>query len=150
MRSRKKLLNILASATFIFTSTALTNNAFAKTESLSIESVGEQLKFNKSELTVTSGSDVTLTFKNNSSAMPHNWVLTLKGTADKVATNGMSAGEAKGYVKSGDKDVLANTILAKPGKTVKVKFKAPTKGTYDFVCTSPGHNMMMKGKLIVK
>lgn len=150
MKTSKKILSVLTSSVLAFSAIALPENAMAKSESLKISSLGEQLKFDKSELTVTSGSDVTLTFKNTSSSMPHNWVLTLSGTADKVASNGIGSGEAKSYVKPGDKNVIAYTALAKPGKTVSVKFKAPKKGTYDFVCTSPGHSMMMKGKLIVK
>lgn len=118
--------------------------------SITIESVGDQMKFNKSSVTVNDKSEVTLTFVNKSATLGHNWVLVKSGTGDKVATAGIGAGEAKNFLPNGDKDVIAYTPFAKPGQTVKVKFKAPKKGTYDYVCTSPGHNMMMKGTLIVK
>jgi azurin len=62
----------------------------------------------------------------------------------------MSAGEGKNFINMSNKNIIAFTSLAKPGKTVKVTFDAPKKGTYDFVCTSPGHNMMMKGTFTVK
>ena len=39
--------------------------------------------------------------------------------------------------------------LAAGGETVDVTFVAPEPGTYPFICTMPGHYIMMKGKLIV-
>jgi azurin len=80
----------------------------------------------------------------------HNWILTTKGSGNAVANEGIGAGEAKGYINKSNKNIIAFTPIAKPGKTVKVTFKAPKKGTYDYVCTSPGHNMLMKGKFTVK
>jgi azurin len=31
-----------------------------------------------------------------------------------------------------------------------VTFDAPPRGTYDFVCTFPGHATLMRGKFIVR
>jgi azurin len=31
-----------------------------------------------------------------------------------------------------------------------IEFIAPEKGTYDYICSFPGHFAMMKGKLIVE
>lgn len=146
----KKLLSVLAVGTLLLPTVSTESFAAGKAVSLKIESVGDQMKFNKSEFTVPENSDVTLTFVNHSTSLSHNWILVKSGTGDKVATAGMAAGEGKGYVANGDKNVIAFTTLAKPGKTVTVKFKAPKKGSYDFICTSPGHNMLMKGKLNVK
>ncbi|MEK7434730.1 MAG: plastocyanin/azurin family copper-binding protein [Cyanobacteriota bacterium] len=137
-------------ASMLVSSVFFAGAAFAKSETLKIESVGDQMKFNKSEFSVSAGSDVTVEFKNTSSSLKHNWILVEKGEGDKIATEGIAKGEGQSYVNKSNKKILAMTKLADPGKTVKVMFKAPKKGSYDFVCTSPGHNMLMKGKLTVK
>jgi azurin len=145
-----KFLSLLTSTTFLF-SGALATEALAGGNKVvvSISSMGEQMKFDKNEVKVPAGSDVTVIFNNKSTALKHNWILTKKGKGDAVATAGMSAGESKGYVTKGG-DVIAFTKLIDPNKKGQVSFKAPAKGTYDFVCTSPGHNMLMKGKFIVQ
>lgn len=147
---KNKFMSLLTSATFLITGLTATE-AFAGGNKVvvNISSMGEQMKFDKNEIKVPAGSDVTVVFTNKSTALKHNWILAKKGKGDAVATAGMSAGEGKGYVtKSGD--VIAFTKLIDPKKKGQVTFKAPAKGTYDFVCTSPGHNMLMKGKFIVQ
>ena len=36
------------------------------------------------------------------------------------------------------------------GEETTVTFDAPAKGTYDFICSFPGHYALMKGKFIVE
>ncbi len=148
---RFNLVPLLAAGIFIFSSASFSGQAVAKDNNVTvnISSMGEQMMYNMKDISVPANSTVTVVFENKSSSLKHNWVLTEKGAGDKVAMDGMSAGEAKSYVKKGDK-VIAYTKLGDPGKKVKVTFKAPKKGTYDYVCTSPGHNMIMKGKFVVK
>lgn len=145
-----KLLSLLTTATFVF-SGALATEALAagKKVTVKVSSMGEQMMFDTKEIKVPAGSDVTVVFTNKSTSLKHNWILAKKGTGDKVAAAGISAGETKSYVNK-TADVIANTKLIDPKKTGQVTFKAPAKGTYDFVCTSPGHNMIMKGKFIVQ
>ncbi|MQG65022.1 MAG: azurin, partial [SAR202 cluster bacterium] len=40
-------------------------------------------------------------------------------------------------------------ILLDPGASGEVTFTAPASGTYQFVCTFPGHNFTMFGDFIV-
>jgi azurin len=150
--NKKNLLSVLTTGAFLFSAVSLTGEALAagKKVSLKIESKGDSMMFNRNELSVPENSEVTLSLKNNSGSLMHNWILTAKGAGDKVANEGIGLGEAKDFINKKDKSIIAFTPIAKPGKTVKVTFKAPKKGTYDFVCTNPGHNMMMKGKFIVK
>jgi azurin len=152
MKTKKNLLSLLTAGAFIFSAVSFTGEALAagKKVTLNVESMGDSMMYTKKDLSVPADSVVTLNFKNNSSALMHNWILTVKGAADKVANEGIGAGEAKGYINKSNKNILAFTPVAKPGKTVKVVFKAPKKGVYDYVCTSPGHNMTMKGKFTVK
>ena len=110
------------------------------------------MTFDKKELSVPAGAEVHLTFKNNatSSVLGHNWVLVSPGTEASVAAAGLKLGETAGYLDVRDHDVLANTSLAKPGETTDVTFTAPDQpGKYPYICSFPGHYMMMKGVLTV-
>lgn len=125
-------------------------DAPADTVELSINSVGNTMAFAQTELKVATGAKVHLQFKNVATlgVLKHNWVLTRPGTEAKVAEDGLNAGETASYVSAGD-NVIASTKLAGPGETVETTFTAPAPGTYPFVCTMPGHYIVMKGKLVV-
>lgn len=134
---------------------APTPTAAASGEPVTIEiaSKGDALEFDKTELSVPAGSKVTLNLKNNASpgsGVLHNWLLVRSGTADAVAADAIAAGEANEYVKPNDNRVLAHTKLAKEGETVSITFDAPPAGTYEFLCSFPGHATLMRGKFIVK
>jgi azurin len=115
-----------------------------------IESVAETMTFNVTSLTVQTGKKVHVVLKNNAKSplMPHNWLLVTAGTEAAVALAGLTAGKDTGYLPK-NADVLAATPLAPPGGTAEITFTAPAPGTYAYICTVPGHYMMMKGKLTV-
>jgi azurin len=117
---------------------------------IQIASVANQMAFDKKALTVMTGAVVHLTLKNNATmeTLPHNWVLVRTGTEAKVAADGLDKAPDAGYVVEGD-NVLAHTPLAPPGKSVEVTFTAPAPGKYPYICTFPGHYIMMKGVLTV-
>ena len=118
---------------------------------LEIASVGNTMAFDKKALTVPTGAEVHLVFKNNStmSTLPHNWVLVKPGTEASVAAAGLKLGEQAGYFDVRDKDALVHTPMAKPGESSEVTFTAPDPGTYPYICTMAGHYMLMKGVLTV-
>ena len=117
---------------------------------LEISVNGDDLQFDKNLLPeVSAGSQVVLVFANVSGINQHNWVLVKAGTKDAVAQRGVVAGLQSGWLQSGDADVLANTNLLDPGATVELKFDAPAAGTYQFVCTFPGHAATMFGDFVV-
>jgi azurin len=125
----------------------------AQEVTLEIGSKGDELLYDKAELSAPAGAKVTLKMKNNASAASgnkHNWVLAKAGQADAIAADGIAAGDAAGYLKAGDTRVIANTKLVEAGKEESITFTAPAAGSYDFLCTFPGHNVAMKGKLVVK
>lgn len=139
-----KILNFFVCVFFTF---AILSSAEAAT--LKIAPKGEQLLFDKTSFTVKAGEKVKLTL-NNTSSMPHNWVLVAPGSADKVAQDSIAAGADKGWLALGP-NVLAHTKLVDPKKSDTIEFVAPSKpGDYPFVCTFPGHAMTMKGILTVK
>lgn len=119
---------------------------------LQIASVGNTMTFDKTSLTVPAGAEVHLVFKNNAtmSVLSHNWMLVMPGTEASVAAAGLKLGEQAGYFDVRDKNILAHTPLTKPGETSEVTFTAPEQpGNYPYICTVPGHYMMMKGTLTV-
>ena len=120
-----------------------------KTVDLAIASVGNTMTFDKATLTVPAGSKVHVTFKNSSSmtTMAHNWVLVKPGTEAAVAAANVEKADL-GYISPGP-DVLAFTPLAKAGQTTEVTFDAPPPGSYPYICSFPGHYIMMKGVLTV-
>ena len=109
---------------------------------------GNNLKFNIAKLSARAGSEVTVMLNNVSTINQHNWVLVQPGAKDVVATAGVTAGPGSDWVPPGDSRVIANTRLLDPGANGEVRFTSPAPGTYQFVCTFPGHNFTMFGDFV--
>ena len=116
---------------------------------LEISVNGDALTFTADDLTASSGSEVVLVFNNVSGINQHNWVLVQDGTKDAVSADGTGAGPGNDWVKPGDDRVIANTKVLGANSTGEVTFTAPAPGTYQFVCTFPGHNFTMFGNFKV-
>jgi azurin len=109
------------------------------------------LKFDQELLSVKAGSRIKLVFNNNDD-MQHNIVITTPGMANRVGEKGMALG-LKGsemqYVPNLN-EVLAHSKILEPGTTETIYFVVPSKpGDYQFVCTYPGHYLVMQGVLKV-
>jgi azurin len=116
---------------------------------LEIGAVASTMTFSKASLTVPAGSEVHLVLTDTKpGTLMHNWVLVKPGTEAAVAAAGLSAGPAGNFITPGP-DVLAFTPLAKPGGTSEVTFQAPPPGSYPYICSFPGHYLLMKGTLVV-
>ena len=115
---------------------------------LAIATEGDTLKFDLAQLEAKAGSTVTVVFQNTSTINQHNWVLVQSGTKDEVAAAGTGAGAEGGWIALDDDRVLAKTSLLDPGASESVEFTVPAAGTYQFVCTFPGHNITMFGDFI--
>ncbi len=119
-----------------------------------VKSVGEtmtEMAYEPAKLEVPAGSVVTLVLENTakSEAMIHNVVIIKAGKQTEVSEAAFEVGSAGDFIPDND-NIIAATGLANPGKTVEVKFNAPaTPGTYQFICTYPGHTAM-KGVFLVK
>lgn len=114
----------------------------------------DQMQYDKKEIKVPANSTVTLTLVHNGtmpkSAMGHNFVLLKAGT--DIAAFGMKAIEAgidNGHIPDSDA-IIAHTELIGGGEQTSVTFDAPAPGTYDYICSFPGHYAMMQGKFIVE
>ncbi|PKL77916.1 MAG: azurin [Ignavibacteriae bacterium HGW-Ignavibacteriae-4] len=115
----------------------------------------DQMQFDKKELTVKAGQKVTLTLKHTGTmakaAMGHNWVLLTPGTdIATFAEKAVAAGEANDYIPSEGNAIIAHTKLVGGGESTTVEFTAPAAGSYEFICSFPGHWAMMRGTLIVE
>ncbi|MEM1322779.1 MAG: azurin [Bacteroidota bacterium] len=111
------------------------------------------MRFDKEELRVKAGAKVQLTLKHTGqmakATMGHNVVILKQGTnVNDFATKALRAAN-QGYVPDGDA-VIAHTEMIGGGESSTITFDAPAKGSYDYICTFPGHYSLMKGKLIVE
>jgi azurin len=97
---------------------------------------------------------VELTF-DNVDVMPHNLVVVKPGAREKVGTAAMTMTpddrDAKGraYVPNSS-EVVAATKLLETGQSETLRLPAiRTEGVYEYVCTFPGHWIVMYGQLVV-
>lgn len=119
-----------------------------------LKPVGNEMRYEQTTFEVSAGQEVTLTFENiaDSPAMVHNVVILNTDAEDvvqRVGTNALAVGEAGGYIPEDDA-IVAYTPLAQPGETVTVTFTAPSEpGNYTYLCTFPGHYVLMQGTMVV-
>jgi azurin len=109
------------------------------------------LKFDTELLTVKQGAKVKLTLRNDDD-MLHNLVITKPGSGDKVGEAAVKLGlngERMHFIPPSS-EVLYHTILLRPQETDTIYFVAPDKpGNYTFICSYPGHYVLMRGVLKV-
>jgi|MDTC01.3.fsa_nt_gb azurin len=143
------LITIISLFSFIPSSFA---NDHEKNCNIQIAS-GDTLKFDQSELQISSSCDkVMVTFTHNgklpANVMGHNWVLSKTSDVKSIASDGLTAGATNGYLKDGDERVIAATKVIGGGETATVTFStgqlSPTE-SYTFFCSFAGHSFMMKG-----
>lgn len=112
-----------------------------------IATVVEKMKYNMTSFDVKVGDKVTVKFS-NPDFMPHNFVVTQPKAADEVAAEAIklgAEGPEKGWLPDHPKIIISTKMLNK-GEHQIIKFDAPDKpGNYEFVCTFPGHNLLMRG-----
>lgn len=134
--------------------TSEANEAPAAADVTLVLNAGDELKFDKEEFRVPEGQEVTLTLNHTGQmakeGMGHNFVLLKQGTdvAD-FATRAVDARE-NDYIPEGSDDVIVHTELLGGGESDTITFPAPPPGTYDFICSFPGHYALMQGKFIVE
>ena len=116
---------------------------------------GDDMKFDKTELKVKEGQTVKLILKHTRKApieaMGHNVVILAKGTDFNAFANAAINAKDNDYIpKEMEKAVITKTDMIGGGQTTEITFNAPAKGSYDFLCSFPGHYIYMKGKFIVE
>jgi azurin len=112
------------------------------------------LQFVQKQLSAKAGEKLTIRLK-NPDVVPHNWLLAKPGSLQKLGekVNLMIAdpkGMAKHYVPDSG-DVIAYTDMVNPKGEFVIHFTAPKeKGEYPYLCTFPGHWMVMNGVMKVE
>jgi len=85
--------------------------------------------------------------------MGHNLVVSKEADMQPIATDGLSAGIDKEYLKADDARVIAHTKIIGAGETDSLKIdvsKLDPAEKYGFFCSFPGHIGMMKGVITLK
>ena len=106
-------------------------------------------------ITVKEGQTVKLILKHIGKApieaMGHNVVILAQGTDFNAFANASIDAKENGYIPKGmENSIIAKTDMIGGGQTAEITFAAPAKGSYDFLCSFPGHYIYMKGKFIVE
>jgi azurin len=131
-----------------------THAAFAADKVCQLQISGnDAMQYDKKELDVAADcTQVQLTLTHSgklpAAAMGHNWVLVKTADVTSVANAGMSAGLNNNYLTPGDAHVIANTKIVGGGQSDTITFptsKLTKGGDYTFMCTFPGHYVIMKG-----
>ena len=116
-----------------------------------------QMKYDLERINATPGAKVIITLQNDDD-LPHNLVVCKPkegGVNDKgleVAMAAWNMGEAgikQDWIPQNPR-IIANTKMVNPHQTGTATFTVPEAlGDYPFVCTFPGHAMMMNGVIHV-
>ena len=118
----------------------------------------DQMSFDTKEISIDkSCKTFTVELKHSGNlpknVMGHNWVLSKEADMQPIATDGLSAGIDKNYLKEGDARIIAHTKIIGSKETDSVTFdvsKLDAAEKYGFFCSFPGHISMMKGTVTLK
>ncbi len=122
-------------------------------EVIILNTVREQMRYDRTHVVVEAGKPFQLILR-NADMMPHNLVVVTPGSRARIgqAAAGLPAtvdGNGRAFVPA-DPAVLAATRLIESGREAVLKMTAPTTpGDYEYLCTFPGHYLIMWGTLTV-
>ena len=145
-----KTLFVTARTGFYSLDMAVTGAKREKPFRITISTIEDKMLYDIKKFEVESGKSVILTFKNKDFP-PHNLLIVKPGKADEVANLAIALGN-DGFGKQWRPDtpmiLWGSTMIDYDEETV-ISFTAPSPGDYPYVCTFPGHAMMMRGVMKV-
>lgn len=111
------------------------------------------MRFDPARFEAKPGEEISLRIRNDDSTdMAHNFLLLKPGSREEIIQLAMTLGDqgtARHWVPQ-DPRVLFHTQLIETDRAMTVEFRAPTApGIYPYVCTFPGHGMIMYGAVYV-
>ncbi|HRB72042.1 azurin [Flavobacterium sp. WV_118_3] len=120
---------------------------------LEIEST-DQMQYSTNELKAGVGT-IKLTLQHtgtmDKAVMGHNLIILKPGTDIAAFTQKAALAKATDYIPESEKgNIIAHTRLLGGGESDTIEFSISEPGTYDFLCSFPGHAALMKGKLVVE
>ena len=112
------------------------------------------LKFNTARIEVQAGEKVIFVFPNDdSSGMVHNLAIITPGSRETVLDAAVAMGAAglkKNFIPE-IPELLASTPQVAQGMKYTLYFSVPKEpGNYHFICTYPGHGLIMQGIFAVQ
>ena len=112
----------------------------------------DNMIYDKNKIEVKSGRNIILTLNHKGKVskefMGHNFVLLKKGVnIDEYAKKAVLA-KSNDYIPNSD-ETIAYTKMLGGGESTTISFLAPEAGIYNYICSFPGHYMLMRGELIV-
>lgn len=112
------------------------------------------MQYNTKEIKVKAGQKVKLTLRHigklDINVMGHNVVILKQGiNLSEFAAKAATERDNK-YIPKDSQDIIAHTDLIGGGQVASIEFDAPEAGTYQFLCSFPGHSAMMSGTFIVE
>ena len=125
----------------------------AEAKAITIET-GSNLSYATRSFRVRTGEPIELTLS-NPDVVPHNWALVKPGTLQRVGdlTNRLISDPdavVRQYIPDSS-DVLTYTDVVLPRDEFTIYFHAPQQpGRYPYLCTFPGHWLVMNGEMIVE
>ncbi|MEP6917471.1 MAG: PVC-type heme-binding CxxCH protein, partial [Acidobacteriota bacterium] len=124
------------------------------TRSVALSVVAGEMTFSQALITARAGQRVEITFSNTDD-LQHNLVVFQRGNMaayEKELFGSMNdaGAQARGFVPDSPNVLIASPLL-NAGESAVIAFDAPTEpGEYPYVCSFPGHWLMMRGILKVE
>ena len=120
---------------------------------IEIGCVPERLLFTKDRFQVKPGQPVKLIFS-NPDATQHNIVFVAPGALEEIGMAGNEMAKDPKAAKKGfipkSKKILHHSKLLNQDEAEALRFLAPEEpGIYPYLCTFPGHWILMKGEMLV-
>jgi azurin len=113
------------------------------------------MRYDTSRLVVEAGKPFEVIFE-NMDLMGHNFVIVEPGSRKAVAESAQTMNpnqldkQGRAFIPKNEKRIIAATKLVEPGEKQILNVTAPEKeGEYEYICTFPGHWMIMWGTLVV-
>jgi len=113
------------------------------------------MTYDTTSFTVKSGQPVKITLMNDSAVpLQHNLCVCKPGSKDAVMAEALKimtdpAGLSKGFIPD-TPNILWHTKLVNPKESDTIEFTPPAPGEYPYLCTFPGHSMLMNGVMKVE
>jgi azurin len=113
------------------------------------------MKYDITSFKVKAGQKIKLTFENKHTLpQPHNVCIGKLGSKATILQLAMAAATmpdamAKGFIPESP-DIIAHTKLLQMGQSETIEFSLPAAGEYPYICTFPGHGILMNGSITVE
>jgi uncharacterized cupredoxin-like copper-binding protein len=109
------------------------------------------MRFDPPRFEVKPGDEVSVSLENEDSThQPHNFLVLQPGKREEVVKQSLELGDkgpAQGFIPE-NPAIIAHSALLNPEAATTIHFKMPAQpGIYPFICSMPGHGMIMYGAI---